>query len=102
MVERQFQRGTLFGLHGKARRLGNALRRRGLQLPIQRGQIARIFGFKQAEMLTRKTQPGEDGLRHIHLLAHGLAVLRRFFASHQYPDLRRAISHAGKPQFQAR
>ena len=95
MVERQFQRGTLFGLHGKARRLGNALRGRGLQLRIQRSQVARIFGFQQAEMHAGKTQPGEDGLRHIHLLAHGLAVLRRFFAGHQHPDLRRAVGHAG-------
>ena len=101
MVERQLQRGALVSLNGKAGRLGNALRWRGLQLQIQRCQIARIFGLQQAEVLARKTQSGEDGLRHVHLLAHGFTVLRRFFASHQHPDLRRTIRHAGQPQLQA-
>ena len=84
MVKRQFQRGTLFRLYGKARRLGNALRGHGLQLPIQRGQIPGIFGFQQAKMLTRKTQPGEDGLRRQQVPVRG-RIRQEYFASQFQP-----------------
>ena len=68
---------------------------------IKVGQVTCVARLKDAEMLARVAQATEDGLRHLHLLAHGIAVLRRFLVRHQHPYLRRTVSDSREPQFQA-
>ena len=52
-------------------------------------------------MHTAVTQPGDDGLRHLHLLSQACQVSRRFFLSHQHGHLACAQRDGAQPHIDA-
>ena len=93
MVNGHVQRTALFlghgkaGSHGRARGFGLG---DGLQAGVQRSQRLSAqagTGLHQVKVHAAVTQPGDDGLRHLHLRAQAGQVSRRFFVGHQHGHL---------------
>ena len=100
VIQRQLQGGALARLDGKAGRFGHALSSGRGQGGIQLGQIAGIAHFQQAQVLAAVAQAGQDGLGHVHLGAHGAAVLGGFGPGHQHPHLRGSVGQGRQPHLQ--